>query len=76
MTSRIIVDYYVDPDELKQHVLIEDPVKIVFDDISRLKELHILGKTGIKMAENHVPFYFDRILAESLIDQKIAHGVE
>ena len=76
MTSRIIVDYYVDPDELKQHVLIEDPVKIVFDDISRLKELHILSKTGIKMAENHVPFYFDRILAESLIDQKIAHGVE
>lgn len=68
----ILVKFYVDPDELKNAVYIKHPVKLVITNIDNDIIRSLLGDTGLKLAERGLSFYFERDIAEQLINNSCA----
>jgi len=66
----------VDPEWLKEHTYIEDPVRVKIVDPEAIFLTGILGESGREMCLAGFPFIFERKLAENLINKWIAEKIE
>lgn len=74
--EHVQVAFHVDVNELRQRVYVEDPVRIKFVDIPRLKQASLLGATGLELAEKGFTFVVDRALTKRLFELEVAKLVE
>lgn len=70
--NKVILQFKVDPDYLRDHTIVEDPVKIKIIDTESIFITGILGESGRKMIAEGAPFIFTRLLAEKLIKHEVA----
>ena len=76
MTEKTQLDFMVDPDYLRNHAYVPDPVLCVLVDPDAIFLTGILGESGRKLVKGGAEFYFTRPLAEKLIKMGIAREAE
>lgn len=74
--NKVKLDFMVDPEFLKNHTYIEDPIKVIIIDPETIFLMGILGESGREMVRNNFPFFFARSIAEKLISKGIAVEVK
>ncbi len=70
--NKVILQFKVDPDYLRDCTIVEDPIKIKIIDSESIFITGILGESGRKMIMEGAPFIFTRPLAEKLIKNGVA----
>lgn len=73
--KKIRLDFMVDPEELAKLAYVPNPVKVKIIDPKAIFLTGILGESGRKLVEAGVSFYFEKTLAEKLIEKKIAERI-
>jgi hypothetical protein len=68
---KVKLQFKVDPDYLRDHTYVPDPVRLVITDSESIFITGILGESGRRMIKAGAPFIFTRPLAEKLL----SHGV-
>jgi len=68
----IQLKYMVVPEELSEKAFVKDAVKIRITDSDSEYLSKILGESGKKLARSGVTFYFEELMAFSLINNGIA----
>lgn len=66
------LQFKVDPDYLRDHTIVRDPVRILITDPESIFITGILGESGRRMIADGAPFIFTRPLAEKLIKHGVA----
>ena len=74
--EKVLVDYYVDPEELKTAVQVVDPVRVKFVNVQSARVRNLLGNTGRKLAQHGCAFIFDRGLALCLLEEGLIKIVQ
>lgn len=75
-TKKIKLQFMVDPDFLKENAYIEDPVLLKIIEPEMIFLTGILGESGKKLVLAGANFYFERELAEKLVEKNIAEKVD
>ena len=73
--DKVKLKFMVDPEYLKNHTYIEDPVRVIIVDPEAIFITGILGESGREMVKAGFPFIFDRDIADKLISAGIAEEI-
>ena len=70
--KKVKLKFMVDPEMLQQYAYVQNPIRIKIVDAEAIFLLGILGESGRKLVKMGIPFYFEKILANKLIQKGIA----
>ncbi len=70
--KKVKLQFMIVPEELKEKCYVKNPVKIKVIDPEAIFLTGILGESGKKMVKAGLMFYFEKELADRLIEKKIA----
>ena len=74
--KKVKLQFMVVPEELKKRAYVPNPIKIKIVDPEAIFLTGILGESGRKLVKAGVYFFFEKHLAEKLIQKKIAEEVK
>lgn len=70
--EKIKLQFMVVPEQLASMAYVEDPIRIKIADPAAMFLTGLLGESGRKLVTAGVEFYFEKALAEKLIEKNIA----
>jgi hypothetical protein len=73
--KKVKLKFMVVPEFMISHCIVPDKVMVKIIDPEAIFLTGILGESGRKMVMAGIPFYFERKLAQKLIDKKIAEEI-
>lgn len=74
--TKLSLNFMVDPEYLAKKCKVPNKVKILITKPGHVIYKSILGESGRAMALAGAPFYFEKGLAESLIQQGVAERLD
>lgn len=72
---RVKLKFMVDPKELAELAYVENPVKVKIIDPEAIFLTGILGESGRELVKAGLTFYFEKELAQKLIEKGIAEEI-